>query len=43
LALRWSDIRWSEQRIRVSECWADGKDGKTKTDASDGFVPSILS
>ena len=39
LALRWSDIRWSEDRIRVSKRWADGKDGQTKTDASDGYVP----
>jgi integrase len=39
LALRWSDIRWAEGRIRVSKRWADGKDGKTKTDASDGYVP----
>lgn len=39
LALRWADIRWLEQRIRVSKRWAEGKDGKTKTRASDGFVP----
>lgn len=39
LALRWADIRWLEQRIRVSKRWADGKDGKTKTQASDGYVP----
>ncbi len=32
------------KRIRVSKRWADGKDGQTKTDASDGYVPlhSIL-
>jgi integrase len=36
LALRWSDVRWDEKRIRVSKRWADGKDGQTKTDASDG-------
>ncbi len=39
LALRWSDIRWGEERIRVSKRWAKGRDGKTKTDASDGYVP----
>lgn len=38
LALRWYDIRWGENRIRVSKRWAGG-DGKTKTDASDGYVP----
>lgn len=44
LALRWADILWEEKRIRVSKRWADGKDGQTKTDASDGYVPlhSIL-
>jgi integrase len=35
LALRWADILWEEKRIRVSKRWADGKDGQTKTDASD--------
>jgi integrase len=39
LALRWSDIRWSEERIRVSKRWAKGKDGETKNEASDGYVP----
>lgn len=39
LALRWADILWSESRIRVSKRWACGKDGKTKTERSDGFVP----
>jgi len=39
LALRWSDILWEEARIRVSKRWALGKDGHTKTDASDGYVP----
>jgi integrase len=38
LALRWYDIRWRENGIRVSKRWAGG-DGKTKTDASDGYVP----
>jgi len=39
LALRWSDILWSEGRIRISKRWAKGEDGETKTDASDGYVP----
>jgi integrase len=39
LALRWSDIEWDENRIRVSKRWAKGKDGATKTEASDGYVP----
>jgi len=39
LALRWSDVLWAEGRIRVSKRWAMGKDGRTKTDASDGYVP----
>lgn len=39
LALRWADILWLEERIRVSKRWANGKDGETKTEASDGFVP----
>ena len=39
LALRWSDILWDERRIRVSKRWAEGKDGETKTEASDGYVP----
>jgi integrase len=39
LALRWSDVRWSEKRIRISKRWADGKEGRTKTEASDGYVP----
>jgi integrase len=39
LALRWSDVLWGEERIRVSKRWAKGEDGKTKTDASDGYVP----
>ena len=39
LALRWSDILWEEARIRVSKRWANGQDGKTKTEASDGYVP----
>lgn len=39
LALRWSDILWAEERIRVSKRWAKGQDGETKTEASDGYVP----
>jgi integrase len=39
LALRWADVLWNESRIRVSKRWAGGKDGKTKTERSDGFVP----
>jgi len=39
LSLRWSDILWAEGRIRISKRWAKGKDGETKTEASDGYVP----
>jgi integrase len=39
LALRWANILWEEERIRVSKRWAKGKDGETKTEASDGYVP----
>lgn len=39
LALRWADIEWEAERIRVSKRWAKGKDGETKTEASDGYVP----
>jgi len=39
LALRWRDVLWNEGRIRISKRWAQGKDGATKTEASDGFVP----
>ena len=39
LALRWSDILWEEAAIRVSKGWVGGKDGPTKTEASDGYVP----
>jgi integrase len=38
LSLRWSDVRWDEGRIRISKRWAKGKDGETKTEASDGYV-----
>ena len=39
LALRWADIMWVEARIRISKRWSKGKDGDTKTEASDGYVP----
>jgi len=39
LALRWADIVWDEKHIRVCKRWAKGKDGDTKTEASDGYVP----
>ena len=39
LALRWDDILWDEGKIRVSKRWSKGKEGPTKTDASDGHVP----
>jgi integrase len=39
LALRWADIRFEDERIRVSKRWLRGKDGETKTASSDGFVP----
>ena len=38
IALRWSDIMWKENRIRVSKRWRKGKDGKPKTAASDSTV-----
>jgi integrase len=39
LCLRWADILWGENRIRVSKRWAKGLEGETKTLASDGYVP----
>jgi integrase len=33
LALRWADILWLEERIRVSKRWVKGMDGETKTEA----------
>jgi integrase len=39
VAIRWSDLRWTEERIRVSKRWKRGKDGATKTESSDGYVP----
>jgi len=39
LSLRWADILWNENRIRISKRWAKGEDGETKTESSDGYVP----
>jgi integrase len=39
LALRWVDILWLKERIRVSKRWSNSQDGDTKTEASDGFLP----
>jgi integrase len=39
LALLWADILWDEGRIRVSKRWSKGKEGPTKTDGSNGYVP----
>jgi len=39
LSLRWYDVLWLDEKIRVSKRWAKGEDGETKTDASDGHVP----
>src|SRR5437879_10270778 len=39
LALRWRDVLWNEGRIRISKRWSEGRDGATKTEASDGYVP----
>jgi integrase len=39
LALRWTDMLWHEGRIQISKRWAKGKDGETKTAASEGYVP----
>jgi integrase len=38
IALRWADILWDENEIRVSKRWRKGKDGETKTIASDSTV-----
>ena len=38
MSLRWSDILWKENRIRVNKRWWKGKDGKPKTSASDSTV-----
>jgi integrase len=42
LALRWADIGFVEERIRVSKRWSRGKDGAPKTEGSDGYVPLHL-
>jgi integrase len=39
VAIHWADLRWAEGRIRVSKRWLRGKDGATKTESSDGYVP----
>jgi integrase len=39
LSLRWSDILWEEGKISISKRWAKGKDGDTKTAASNSTVP----
>src|SRR5260370_25902908 len=38
IALRWADIMWKENRIRVNKRWRYGKEGKPKTAASDSTV-----
>jgi integrase len=38
-SLRRSDILWTDEQIRISKQWAKGKDGETKTAASNGYVP----
>ena len=35
LSLRWADVLWEQERIRISKRWAKGEDGETKTEASD--------
>ncbi len=39
LALRWADILWDEERIRVSRRWAKGRDG----DNQDGSIGRLRS
>jgi len=39
VALRWADVQFGEGRISVSKRWSRGKDGATKTEGSDGYVP----
>jgi integrase len=39
LALRWADILWLEEGIRLSKRWVKGIDGETKAEAADGYVP----
>jgi integrase len=38
VALRWEDIMWDTNRIRVNKRWRLGADGKTKTEASNSTV-----
>jgi len=38
VALRWADILWDENRIRVNKRWRLGADGKPKTEASNSTV-----
>ncbi len=33
VSMRWSDILWTDEQIRVSKRWAKGKNGETKTAA----------
>jgi len=40
MSLRWSDILWNENRIRVNKRWRKGRDGKPKTAASDSTLHS---
>jgi integrase len=30
LSLRWADVLWEQERIRISKRWAKGEDGETK-------------
>ena len=39
VAIRWADLLWTDGRIRISKRWLRGKDGATKTESSDGYVP----
>lgn len=39
LALRWSDLRWDEDKIAVTKRWWRGSDGPTKTLRSEGHAP----
>ena len=39
VSLRWSDLLWSDEQIRICKRWAKGADGETKTAASNGYVP----
>jgi integrase len=41
IALRWSDIRFEEERIRVSKRWARGKDGTPRPKARTATFRSI--